>query len=267
MKNNEKMSHAMIQAVINIICSIITLILIIVYLIFGIKPVEPYESSSIPEITTTVSETTNYITANTSYTSGNNITRLTTTSETEITTETSYDPAYTTFIGWTVTTKDQDPIIVITDYDIIVIPDKPKNTIKTTALNFSQTTYTTTLSVEDEIISKEFVKTFSKGTYYCYEQTGVKGGSGRTLVDCSVGTYTIKGSVACRYIYNLYGYRHGSHTVVYLEIPDYPDMNGYYFVDDCCASYNVIDFYYDYKNNCPFKDQGVLSNINCYIVN
>ena len=265
------MSHAMIQAVINIICSIITLILIIVYLLFGIKPVEPYESSSIPEITTTVSETTNYITTDTSYTSSNNITRLTTTSETEITTETSYDPAYTTFIGWTVTTKAPDPIIVITDYDIIVVPNRPKTTIKTTALNLPQTTYTTTLSVEDEIISKEFVKTFSKGTYYCYEQTGVKGGSGRTLVDCSVcennGDKVIKGSIASIYLYDLYCYNKNGRTTVYIEVPEFPQMSGYYYLDDCNGSYDIVDFFFCYSSNCPFQYKGVVSNVSVYIDN
>ena len=267
MEKKNKTNPTMIRAVINIICSIITLILIIVYLLFGIKPVEPYESSSIPEITTTVSETTNYITTNTSYTSSNNITRLTTTSETEITTETSYDPAYTTFIGYTVTTSTVNNIVIIPDYEIIVITDKPKTTTKrvTTTKTVEITTTTTNNNVVD-FSNKEFIKTFSRGTYYCYEKSNVKGGSGRTLIDCS-SCGEIKGSVACRYIYSAYGYNHCSRTTVYLEIPQYSEMNGYYYVDDACASYDVVDFYYDYKNNCQFKDFGIISNIDCYIVN
>jgi hypothetical protein len=51
-----------------------------------------------------------------------------------------------------------------------------------------------------------------------------------------------------------YGYNYnGKRTMVYLEVNERPDMNGYYYVDDCCGSYSVVDFYYDYSSNCPFQ--------------
>lgn len=55
--------------------------------------------------------------------------------------------------------------------------------------------------------------------------------------------------------------------MVYLEINERPDMNGYYYVDDCCGSYSVVDFYYDYSSNCPFQYQGILTVDNMYIIN
>lgn len=112
----------------------------------------------------------------------------------------------------------------------------------------------------------QFVKTFSRGTYYCYGRGSIRGGSGRWLIDCSVGDGVVKGSIACRYIYEHYGYKHNERTMVYLESPNLPCLTGYYYVDDCCASNDTIDFYYGYANNCPFSTQGVVKNIDCYIV-
>lgn len=45
-------------------------------------------------------------------------------------------------------------------------------------------------------------------------------------------------------------------------------MTGYYYLDDCCASYlsTTIDFYYSYSNNIPFRSAGVIS-VDCYIAN
>ena len=44
-------------------------------------------------------------------------------------------------------------------------------------------------------------------------------------------------------------------------------MSGYYYLDDCDAgNSNVIDFFFFYESNCPFKEQGVVQ-VDCYIVN
>ena len=112
-----------------------------------------------------------------------------------------------------------------------------------------------------------FVKTFTRGTYYCYG-CAKKGGSGRSLIECNT-TNEIKGSIASSYLYKNYGYNYnGKRTMVYLTVNGYSQMDGYYYLDDSCASYltNCIDFYYVYGSNCPFKNQGVVS-VDCWICN
>jgi hypothetical protein len=144
-----------------------------------------------------------------------------------------------------------------------------KNTITqntSTTSNTSTTTSTTMITTLASSYNIEFVKTFSRGTYYPYS-AGTKGGSGRTLIDCSIGDGTVKGSIASSYLYSLYGYNHDNRTKVYLEILSHPEMDGYYYVDDCDAwNPNVIDFYYYTASNCPFQMEGVVS-VNCYVEN
>lgn len=115
--------------------------------------------------------------------------------------------------------------------------------------------------------SMTYVKNFTRGTYYAYggQRTG---GSQRQLIDCSIGDGTVKGSIASSYLYGNYGYNYnGKRTMVYLEIENYSQMNGYYYLDDCDAgNSNVIDFYFLYESNCPFQEQGVVQ-VDCYIVN
>lgn len=113
----------------------------------------------------------------------------------------------------------------------------------------------------------QFVKTFTRGTYYAYGGPR-RGGSGRQLIDCSQGSGGIKGSIASRYLYENYGYNYnGKRTMVYLEIEGYSSMNGYYYLDDSNAvgHNNVIDFFYLRNSNCPFQYQGVVK-VQCYIV-
>ena len=112
-----------------------------------------------------------------------------------------------------------------------------------------------------------YVKSFTRGTYYAYGGPR-KGGSQRQLIDCSIGDGTVKGSIASSYLYQNYGYNYnGKRTMVYLEIEGYSQMNGYYYLDDCDAgNFNVIDFFFLYGSNCPFKEQGVVQ-VDCYIVN
>lgn len=119
----------------------------------------------------------------------------------------------------------------------------------------SSTTVTTTTVGPSEIYLGDF-----KGTYYRGSVNPCNGGSGRRLIDCAVGGMGVKGSVACRYVYEHYGYSYcGSRTVVRIEVPSHPEMNGMYYVDDCCASNSVVDFYYPDYSTCPFQFDGVIS--------
>ena len=237
-----------------------------------------YESSSIYEIETITTCTTSE-TLSTSYsTSTNTLTTPTQTSSTVVETSKTNTSSETT----TVTTlTDKDQIIAITNYQIIVIPDETtvkstKAITSTTTTKIETTTYVTTttqavIGNEDVRSSANFVKTFTRGTYYpgweAYGSTQVYGGSGRLLMDCSIKDDEIKGSVACKYVYEKYGYNYnGARTIVYLDIPEMPELSGFYFVDDCCGRYDTIDFYFTYKANCPFMNLGVLKTVTCYIV-
>lgn len=111
-----------------------------------------------------------------------------------------------------------------------------------------------------------FVKTYDRGTYYCYGEPRM-GGSGRDLIDCSVGEGNIRGSIASRDLYEKYGYNYNNErTKVYLIIREYPEMNGYYYLDDSNAAgvLNVIDFFYIYGSSCPFQQAGVVT-VDCYM--
>ena len=145
------------------------------------------------------------------------------------------------------------------------------------------TTATESCAVSDQSDSCRMVydavyKVFSHGTYYCGSSV-TKGGSDRQLIDCSVGDGIIKGSVASRFLFDELGYNlHGNRTVVYLEIPEFPTMNGLYYLDDSSTSedkivdgipidaYETIDFFYTSANNCPFQNIGVVA-VKCYLVN
>lgn len=112
------------------------------------------------------------------------------------------------------------------------------------------------------------IKSGCRGTYYGPEysnHTTLKGGSGRQLIDCSYGN-DVKGSIASYFLYKKYGYNYNGRTTIYLKVKDYPEMDGWYYLDDCCASYlnTTIDFYYSYSSNVPFRKAGVIS-VDCYI--
>ena len=109
-----------------------------------------------------------------------------------------------------------------------------------------------------------YVKHFSRGTYYAYGGAR-NGGSGRSLIDCSYGDGTVKGSIASSYLYNTYGYNVNDRTKVYLEVEGYSEMNGWYYLDDSDAGNSeVIDFFYYDNSNCQFQYQGVVQ-VDCYI--
>lgn len=99
-----------------------------------------------------------------------------------------------------------------------------------------------------------FKMTYYPATAY-YD--GVCGGSGRTLRGYGDYNDGIRGSVACRAIQESYGYERNGRTTIYLEFPSYPCMNGNYWVDDACGSYNVIDVFVFSDYACPFGYDGI----------
>ena len=135
-----------------------------------------------------------------------------------------------------------------------------KSTSKATS---TSTTSTTTVTSSKGVKTGEDEKLTLlgkfKGTYYAGKTVPCKGGSGRTLIDCTVGYDGVKGSVASRYAYEKWGYKaNGGRTKLYLEVKGYEPMNGWYWVDDCNAVSSIIDFYF-YKNaNCPWQKAGVV---------
>ena len=185
-------------------------------------------------------------------------TTISTTIEAETTTQTIYETTTQTIYETTTQT------IYETTKAIEVIPE-------TTTTTVAMEIITEYIEPVPEVIepdgSMTYVKNFTRGTYYAYGGQGI-GGSQRQLIDCSIGDGTVKGSIASSYLYGNYGYNYnGKRTMVYLEIENYSQMNGYYYLDDCDAgNSNVIDFYFLYESNCPFQEQGVVQ-VDCYIVN
>lgn len=147
---------------------------------------------------------------------------------------------------------------------------KRSTTTTTTKTITSTTKATTTTTQKKESNNMELVGTF-KLTYYIptskQNPNTIVGGSGRKLIDCSVGDGTVKGSVACRAVCEKYGYKYnGKRTMIYLDVPNFKSLTGYYYVDDCCGGKATVDIYYNSKNNCPFKNVGVIRGAKCYIV-
>lgn len=135
----------------------------------------------------------------------------------------------------------------------------------TTSLTTKTTKITMTSKTTESLITTAKPKTLVclgtyKGTYYSGRTVPCKGGSGRTLNDCGINiTSDYKGSVASKYIYKHYGYkRNGEPTKVYLEIKEFPEMNGWYTVDDCNGNEKTVDFYFTHYDGCPFQYSGVV---------
>lgn len=204
-------------------------------------------------------ETTNSV-ATTTETITTQIMIETTTSATEIT-----------------TTITEETIAVVTTEQTKTFTAETQKPTTETILNITEPVVTTTTTIP--VIMEEYtepvpepgeltyVKHFTRGTYYAYGGPR-EGGSQRQLIDCSIGDGTVKGSIASSYLYQNYGYNYnGKRTMVYLEIEGYSQMSGYYYLDDCDAgNSNVIDFFFLYESNCPFKEQGIVQ-VDCYIVN
>lgn len=113
-----------------------------------------------------------------------------------------------------------------------------------------------------------YVGYFNRVTYYpqTHYYPGVCGGSGRTLIGYGDYGDGIRGSIASRTLQETYGYNRNGRTTVYLEFPGYEFMNGYYYVDDACRYYGVIDVFVwsESSYDCPFYGAGVIT-ANCYI--
>ena len=104
------------------------------------------------------------------------------------------------------------------------------------------------------------------GTYYpaTAYYDGVCGGSTRTLLGYGDYGDNIRGSIASRSLQEAYGYKRNGRTTVYLEFPEFPEMDGFYYVDDCSAYYGIIDVFVWSDTACPFGVKG-RTPIDCYI--
>lgn len=157
---------------------------------------------------------------------------------TKVTTKPAETITATTFTTTTLTTTTSTTITT--------------TTMTTTSVTTSETTITTDFR-ECLIDYGYFTGTYYHGEYY----NPCPGGSGRMLEDCSPKSDEIKGSIACKRIQSEYGYDVNGRTRVYLEIDGYPDMNGWYWVDDACESYSVVDFYFINYSSCPWEHDGL----------
>ena len=98
-----------------------------------------------------------------------------------------------------------------------------------------------------------------KMTYYpeTHYYPGVCGGSTRTLLGYGNYDNNIRGSVASRSLYEMYGYERNGRTTIYLEFSSYPEMSGNYYLDDYCAHRGVIDVFVSSDYACPFGYDGI----------
>lgn len=281
------------------IITIVKIISIIIALLFGILSCSntskvPKPNIIIENVVTTVNTS---IMGTTTTTTTTTTTEATTKATTEATTATSILATTTAQTTQTKISQTTKPIITTTTTILPIIVEeyviyKPvthyihKNTCrwatgdikrienteniqarKCTECNPDMNIVTEYIEPVPEVGEMTYIKKFTRGTYYAYGGPR-KGGSQRQLIDCSIGDGTVKGSIASSYLYRNYGYNYnGKRTMVYLEIEGYPSMTGYYYLDDCDAGNpNVIDFFFLYGSNCPFRRQGVVQ-VDCYIVN
>lgn len=158
------------------------------------------------------------------------------------------------------TTIRTEPItqVVLESSTYVVTSDTTASEITEISTTYAAESTSSIETEQSEAPSLTYLGNF-RGTYYRGEVNSCRGGSGRTLISCASGSGNIKGSVACRYIYSHYGYNVNGRTTVYIESDSYPSLNGWYYVDDCCASYSVVDFYYPNYSECPFRNAGVVS--------
>lgn len=154
-----------------------------------------------------------------------------------------------------------------------ITSDTTYTTTRETTTETTETTITTAgevITTTDEVINfvpdMQFIGTF-QGTYYSYPK-GTLGGSGRKLIDCSIGDEEVKGSIASRSLFDMFGYNYnGQRTKIYINCKSCESLSGYYYLDDSTASYvlGVIDFYYLEDTNCQFYGIGRLFDIEVYI--
>ena len=139
--------------------------------------------------------------------------KTTTAKSTTTTSSTSTETIYVAQIEETEATQEV-PANDVTEQKNEVVTISP--TIQTTTTTIETTLPPETTTVECQAssisISKDFVKTFNRCTYYAYGHGGLCGGSGRSLIDCSYGNGTVKGSIASSYLYSNYGYNQSVST-------------------------------------------------------
>jgi hypothetical protein len=159
-----------------------------------------------------------------------------------------------------VTTTETTTSICETEITLTTTTTTTTTTETTTEMTQTTSDTITTTEITSEPLrsmdSMVFIGTFV-GSYYHGDYAPCQGGSGRELEDCSPKEGETKGSIACRYIQEQYGYDVNGRTRVYLELPLYPEMNGYYWVDDCCAFEHVVDFYFIDYNTVPWQNSGL----------
>lgn len=186
--------------------------------------------------------------------------------EISTTTSTTYLTTLCSAVYETNTSKTST-IISTTTTDVIGSCSITLNTTHTTIIETTtETTMTTTCEIIDYYPDMQFVGTF-QGTYYPYPE-GTLGGSGRKLIDCSIGDGEVKGSIASRSLFDMFGYDYnGQRTKVYIDCKSCESLSGYYYLDDSTAPYvlGVIDFYYFADTNCQFYGIGRLFDIEVYI--
>lgn len=206
-------------------------------------------STTTETTTTTEPSTTSQAETATTFTEAE--TSTTTESMTSIFTET------TTAVPTTIRTE---PItqVVLESSTYVVTSDTSTSEITEFSTTYADESTSSIETEQIEALSLTYLGNF-RGTYYRGDVNPCRGGSGRTLISCASGSGSIKGSVACRYIYSHYGYNVNGRTTVYIESDSYPSLNGWYYVDDCCLSNSVVDFYYPNYSECPFRIAGNIS--------
>lgn len=127
-------------------------------------------------------------------------------------------------------------------------------TVTTVTTTTEETTTTTTTDMKESLT---YLGSFT-GTYFKGETDPCNGGSGRILIPCVIKDDTYKGSVASKFVFNSYGYELNGKTMIYIEFPSMPDLNGWYSVDDCNADPSIIDFYFPDYSKCPWQQDGVI---------
>ena len=133
--------------------------------------------------------------------------------------------------------------------------------VTTVTTTTTETTVTTTYDFKDRLV---YIGEFY-GSYYHGKVNPCPGGSGRMLEDCTPKDSEMKGSVACRAIQETYDYYVNGRTRVYLELQQYPEMNGWYWVDDACLYYDNVDFYFINYSDCPWYNDGITEHINLWV--
>jgi hypothetical protein len=205
---------------------------------------------------------------------------------TESTSDTETTETNTTSVAETTTNTTscitETEVVTSTAQDNTTLPLKRTTTAGVTttiSTTKKKVTTTTTKAAKTDISDTLIPVGVFKLTYYTptknQNPNGLKGGSGRTLLDCSTTSSGVMGSVASKSIVMgvkgiipKYGYSYkGKQTTIYMDVPEFPELSGYYFVDDCSGGDYIVDLYYSNKNNCPFKNQGVIKNAMVYVVN